>query len=120
MGIFDIYGNGININEVISLREGDKKVWQFSLDHTHPVSLFVSWRDGSGINIDVMTDVEYGNFSRGLAYRVKSGLSYESIDSFDNTVNLGAGSYYLVASLPRILEGMESYAEAVIRCETLE
>ncbi len=118
MGIFDTYG--ISINQEISLKEGDKKVWQFSLDHTYPVSLFVSWRDGSGINIDVMTDEEYGNFSRGLAYRPMSGLSYESIDRFDNTVNLGAGSYYLVASLPRIQEGMDSYAVAVIRCETLE
>ena len=112
--------HGINVNEQIRLREGNHKVWKFSLDHTCPISLYVKQIDGYGIDIYVMADKEYRNFCQGKVFRYLPDLSFENVGSFDNTVSLGAGTYCLVANLPSIPEGSESYAVAAIRCETLQ
>ncbi|MCI5209988.1 MAG: hypothetical protein D3910_14595 [Candidatus Electrothrix sp. ATG2] len=112
--------HGVNINENITLREGTSCKWNFSLKQTCPVSLYVAQIDGYGIDIYVMTTDEYRNFSRGKAFRYLSGLGYENVGSFENTVNVPAGNYCLVATLGQIREGMDSYAVAAVRCETLE
>lgn len=111
--------NGVDINEVITLEEGKSKSWNFSLDQTCPVSLNVERRDGAGIDIFVIPADEYYNFTSGKIPRVYTDLSFNNIDSFRNTVSLGAGEYYLIARLQRINEGEESYAVAAIRCENL-
>ena len=114
------YFNGIDVNDNITLKEGTDKIWSFSLNQTAPVSLFVGYIDGYGMDIYVMSSDEYSNYSRGKSFRYITGLGYENIDNFENIVDVPAGSYYLVARLQKIQEGMDSYAVAAVRCETLE
>ena len=113
--------NGIDVNESITLKEGRDKIWSFNLSQTAPVRLFVEQIDGYGIDIYVLSSDEYSNYlTSGKSFRFIPGLGSENIGKFENTVYVPAGSYYLVARLQQIQEGMDSYAVAAVRCETLE
>ncbi len=120
-GFGDESSGGFSINENITLQEGEHVSWRFTLYQKCPIRLHVRHNDGAYVNVLVMSDEEYQNYTQGLNVLLYPDLSSECVYSdFENTASLQAGSYVLVVELPTMHDGEDSYAVAGVRCEALE
>ncbi len=120
-GFGDESSGRLSINENITLQEGKHVGWHFTLNQTCPIRLHVRHNDGACVNVYVMSDEEYQNYTQNLNIITYTDLSSECVYSdFENIAYLQAGSYVLVVELPTIHDGEDSYAVAGVRCEELE
>jgi len=109
-----------NINQQVSLQEGTHKLWSFTLNNTALVNLTVQTTDGYGPNIYVVSDKEYRNYIKGNIFKYITQLSYEQTGHLDGYASLPKGRWWIIAQLPRISDGMESYSEFSIRFEEVQ
>ncbi len=109
------FNQSLDINERVTLGENNNKKWQFNLNESREISLFVQRQDGYGPNVYVIPDYEINNYNQRLSFSCIQDLTYYSIEHFTNQVYLQKGTYYLVAELPYVGDDMNSYSEFIIR-----